>query len=357
MKEPHMTDSSGSLPIYTGVHRTGSTVLEIYTYGPQHSDFVRLEGEAGLAALREKLCCGDLVWGNIIGLDSPETIRAVCEDLGLPSLLTEDVLHVGQRSKMEKTDDLLFATVTMVSHDKAAWQGRGDIDIEHEHLSLVLNKSAVITFQERPGDVFMTVRSRLERVTGKIRGSGSDYLLYSLFDALVDEQLEIVQLVNAEVDACERQLIEESTISLARLYRVRKELLLMRSSSFPLRDMVMSLLSPDFALISDAVRVNLRDVFDHAAHVTDLVTLNREMVNNLYEMHMLDTSNNLNRVMTTLTVFSAVFIPLNFLAGFFGMNFHFFPGLASPYGIPAVIGVCVALSMGMLYFFKSRGWF
>ncbi len=342
---------------YTGVHRGGVTVFEVYTYRESHSEFLRAEGQSGLELLREKMCCGDLVWANIVGLDSSEIISAACQELGLPPLLMEDVVHVGQRSKLDQSEDMLFATATMVSYDRQVWQKHERMNIEHEHLSLLLTRNAVITFQEKPGDVFSGVRHRLEQENGRMRTSGSDYLLYSLLDALVDQQLEIVQMVAEEVDNAEREFIEEAKVSLPRLYRIRKELLLMRSSSFPLRDMVLSMLSPDFELISEAVKVNLRDVYDHVAHVADLVNLNREMVNNLYEMHMLDASNNMNRVMTTLTVFSAIFIPLNFLAGFFGMNFHFFPGLSSPLGIPLVIGICTAIAAGMVYFFRSRGWF
>ena len=351
------TNHAASSLEYTGVYHNGSTIFEIYTYGASRSELLRAEDEEGLDLLRKKLSCGDLVWANIIGLDSPHIIAEACAEIGLEHMFIEDVVHVGQRSKMEQSDDLLFATVTMVSYKRECWQKQAIMDIEHEHLSLVLTKNAVITFQEKPGDVFTGVRQRLEQGNGRIRASGSDYLLYSLLDALVDQQLEIIQMVAMEVDNGEREFVEENRISLPRLYGIRKELLLMRSASFPLRDMVLSMLSPDFNLIRDSVKGHLRDVYDHVAHVTDLVNLNRELVNNLYEMHMLDTSNNLNKVMTTLTVFSAIFIPLNFLVGFFGMNFHFFPGLNSPLGIPVVIGVCGAIAAGMVYFFRSRGWF
>ena len=342
---------------YTGIYRNNRTSFEIYSYTAAGSEFLREDGEAGLSLLREKLCCGQLVWANIIGLDSPWLISAACAEVGLPPLLMEDVVHVGQRSKLEKFEGLMFATVIMVSHDRSLWQAQGTMDIEHEHISIVLTRSAVITFQERPGDVFAGVRHRLEQENGSMRSSGSDYLFYSLLDALVDQQLEIIHMVGAEVDGCEKEFVEDGKISLSRLYHIRKELLLMRSSSFPLRDIVMSLLSPDADLIGGEVKTSLRDVYDHVAQVADLVNLNRELVNNLYEMHMLDTNNNMNRVMTTLTVFSAIFIPLNFLAGFFGMNFHVFPGLSSPLGIPVVIAVCAALAAGMVYLFRSRGWF
>lgn len=356
MLSGNVNDAAKSLQ-YTGIHHMGVTTFEVYTYRASRGEILRAEGEAGLRLLRDKLCCGDLVWANIIGLDSPHVISAVCEEVGLPHLLMEDIVHVGQRSKLEESDDLLFATVTMVSYDRRAWQSKGAVDIEHEHLSLILTKNAVLTFQEKPGDVFAGVRHRLEQENGRMRSSGSDYLLYSLLDALVDQQLEITRMVALEVDRCEQEFIEEGRVSLPHLYGIRKELLLMRSASFPLRDIVLSMLSPDFDLISDAVKVNLRDVYDHVAHVADLVNLNREMINNLYEMHMLDTNNNMNRVMTTLTVFSAIFIPLNFLAGFFGMNFHYFPGLSSPVGIPLVVASCAVLAGGMVYFFRSRGWF
>ncbi|HSL93767.1 MAG TPA: magnesium/cobalt transporter CorA [Bacillota bacterium] len=342
---------------YTGAHRKGVTVFEIYTYGTSGSEFLSAEGEKGLQLLRDKLCCGNLVWANIIGLDTPHIVSDACAEIGLPPLFIEDVVHVGQRSKLETSDDMLFATVTMVRYNRQSWQSQAVIAIEHEHLSLVLTKTAVVTFQEKPGDVFDGVRQRLEHESDRMRASGSDYLFYSLLDALVDQQLEIIQMVAVEVDNCEREFIEENKVALTRLYGIRKELLLMRSASFPLRDMMLSLLTPEVKLISSAVTHHLRDVHDHVAHVADLVVLNREMVNNLYEMHMLDTNNNLNRVMTTLTVFSAIFIPLNFLASFFGMNFRYFPGLNSPQAIPVVIGVCAAIAAGMVYFFRSRDWF
>ncbi|MDH8677765.1 magnesium/cobalt transporter CorA [Fusibacter bizertensis] len=343
--------------IYTGDYPNNMTQIQVFAYDSEHmayDEFTDIDFESELAELLDS---DKNIWINVIGLNQVETIISLGELLGLSPLAIEDIVHVAQRSKIEINAPYLFTILKMVYRSKDRL-GNFAGEIVHEHLSIVLTDRAVITFQEKDDDVFDFIRQRLKQGNGRLKSSGADYLYYAIIDALVDHQLEILTGMGDLIDAYDQNILEDEKLELDQLFKLRKQILLMRASVMPFKDILIELNGQQTnEWISSEVKVFLKDVSDHVNHVNDLVALYREMVNNIYEMNMMNTSNQLNQVMSILTIFSAIFIPLNFMTGFFGMNFKYFPGLESTLGIPVFLATAFLIFVGMILFFKKKKWF
>jgi magnesium transporter len=345
--------------IYTGDFNNEKTIIEVFQYNKDFIKFESYDDENFESEIKMVMDTSNIIWINIIGLNMIETIIKIGEIFGLSSLVLEDIVHVSQRSKVEFTDNYLLSLFKMIyrANYKVDKLDKDTDEVLHEHLSILLLKNIVITFQENEGDVFDDVRLRLKENVGKIRTHGADYLYYVLLDALVDNQLEILASIGDEVDEHEQMTIEVTKAFMNRLFKLRKQLLLIRASVIPFKDIMVELQSKECEWISSEVKVYLSDVSDHVNHVNDLVGLYREMVNNIYEINMLSTSNKLNHIMAVLTVFTALFIPLNFLTGFFGMNFTHFPGMKEPNAIPIFLFVSILIVISMIVYFKKKNWF
>ncbi|PKM68937.1 MAG: magnesium and cobalt transport protein CorA [Firmicutes bacterium HGW-Firmicutes-19] len=345
--------------IYTGDFNNDKTIIEVFSYNKESIKFKTYGDTDFKSDIMVMKDSSNIVWINVIGLNVVETIIKIGEIFGLSPLVLEDIVQVSQRSKVELTDNYLFSIFKMIyCTDPRVGQPDKDIgEVLHEHLSILLLKNIVITFQENVGDVFDDVRRRLKDNVGKIRTQGADYLYYVLLDALVDNQLEILVTIGDEVDAHEQLTVETTKVSMDRLFKLRKQLLLIRAAVIPFKDIMVELQSEESEWISSEVKVYLSDVSDHINHVNDLVVLYREMVNNIYEINMLTTGNKLNHIMTVLTIFTALFIPLNFMTGFYGMNFTHFPGMKDPNAIPIFLSISFIIVISMIVFFKKKNWF
>lgn len=345
--------------VYTGDFNNDNTIIEVFSYNQEAIKF-ETYGDADFESeIMMLMDTQNTIWINIIGLNVVDTIIKIGEIFGLSPLVLEDIVHVSQRSKIEFTDSYLFSLFKMIyrADPKVDQPDKDTAEVLHEHLSIILLENIVITLQENKGDVFDDVRRRLNEKIGKIRNQGADYLYYVLLDALVDNQLEILASIGDEIDEHEQSTVEASKGSMDRLFKLRKQLLLIRASVIPFKDIMVELQSEKSEWISSEVKVYLSDVSDHVNHVNDLVGLYREMVNNIYEINMLNTGNRLNHIMAVLTVFTALFIPLNFMTGFFGMNFTHFPGMKEPNAIPVFLIASLVIVVSMTVFFKLKKWF
>lgn len=343
--------------IYTGDFLNAITRIQVYAYDQDHLDYDEFTDTDFESELPDLLESDRNIWINVIGLNQVDTIISLGEIIGLTPLSVEDIVHVAQRSKIEINAPYLFTILKMVYRSKDRL-GKFSGDIVHEHLSIVLTNKVVITFQEKEDDVFDYIRHRLKEGQGRIKSSGVDYLYYAMLDALVDHQLEILTGMGELIDSYDQNILEDEKLELDKLFKLRKQILLMRASVMPYKDILVELTGEQInEWISTEVKVFLKDVSDHINHVNDLVVLYIEMVNNIYEMNMMNTSNQLNQVMSILTIFSAIFIPLNFMTGFFGMNFMHFPGLESTLGIPVFLITAFLIFIGMILFFKKKKWF
>ncbi|MBN1862203.1 MAG: magnesium/cobalt transporter CorA, partial [Dehalococcoidales bacterium] len=268
-----------------------------------------------------------VTWINIDGLHDVPVIEKLGRHFNLHPLLMEDILNTEQRPKMEDFGDYIFLVAKMLYYDDQA--GR----VEAEQISLILGASWVISFQERPGDVFDTVRERIQKGKGRIRKAGADYLAYSLLDAIVDNYFIIMEKFGDRIEDTETELaVSPTPQTLQAIRAIKKEMVFLRKSVWPLRELVSSLERGESPLIHESTGVYLRDVYDHTIQVIDTVESFRDMISGMLDIYLSSISNRMNEVMKVLTIFAAIFIPLTFVVGIYGMNFEYIPELKWHWG-------------------------
>ena len=293
-----------------------------------------------------------VTWINIDGIHQVEIIEKLGSHFGLHPLLLEDILNTEQRPKMEDFGDYIFVVLKMLYYD-----GKGD-EIEAEQVSLVLGSNFVISFQEREGDVFDPIRERIRKGKGHIRKAGADYLAYALLDAIVDSCFLILETLGERIEDTEQQLATNPTPETLHLIRkLKKEMIILRKSVWPLREVVSGLERCESVLIQESTGAYLRDVYDHTIQVMDTVESIRDMVSGMLDIYLSSISNRMNEVMKVLTIFAAIFIPLTFVAGIYGMNFQYMPELGWHWGYPMILIVMASIAAGLLGYFRRKKWF
>lgn len=293
-------------------------------------------------------------WIDVDGIHEPNVVAALGQQYHLHPLLLEDVMNTEQKPKIELYDEtVVFVTLKMLHHSRQRQE------IETEHISLVLGKNYLISFQEeRTTDIFEPVIERIKASSGKTRRNGADYLLYALMDVIIDHYLLITERIGEKMDELEEYIVQERATqqTMTTLYTLKRELAFIRRTVLPLRDILGTLIRGESDLIRHSTQPFLRDLADHANQVIETLDAYRELIAGLMEMYYSIVSNRMNSVMKTLTIFSAIFMPLTFIVGVYGMNFEHMPELQTRYGYYVVWGVMVATFVGMLIYFRRRGW-
>ena len=298
-------------------------------------------------------------WIDVDGIHEPNVVAALGQQFQLHPLLLEDVINTEQKPKIDLYDDarsggaVVFVTLKMLHHSRQ----RQEIDVEH--ISLVLGPNYLLSFQEeRTKDIFEPVIERIKASSGKTRRNGADYLLYALMDLIIDNYLLITERISERMDELEEHIVQEraSQQTLASLYKLKRELGFVRRTVLPLRDVLGTLLRGESDLIKPATIPFLRDLADHINQVLDTLDAHRELIAGLMDVYYSIVSNRMNSVMKTLTIVSAIFIPLTFIAGIYGMNFDNMPELRHPYGYAGVLLVMALIAIGEVIYFKRRGW-
>ncbi|MCX6650975.1 MAG: magnesium/cobalt transporter CorA [Methanomassiliicoccales archaeon] len=292
-----------------------------------------------------------VTWLNFSGMANVDMVRQLGEAFGLHPLVMEDILHMGQRPKLEMYDKYVYLVVKMI------YRRENDKEVTYEQLSLVLGKNYVLSFQEREGDVFCGLRERVRNNKGRIRKLGADYLVYSMLDLVVDNYFPALEKVGDLVEDIEERLSDNPEPDiLGDIYRLKREVLFLRKSIWPIREVVAALMRQDTELVSPGTNTYLRDVYDHTIQVMDVVETYTDMLAELLDVYMSSVSNRMNEIMKTLTIIATIFIPLTFIVGVFGMNFAFMPELTNELAYPAVLIGMTGVSLLMLYYFRRKGW-
>jgi magnesium transporter len=293
-----------------------------------------------------------VTWINIDGIDQVDVIEKVGKRFNIDQLVLEDIVNTTQRPKIEDYSDYIFVTVKMIRPVE------GKIDISVEHISLILSKNCVITFQETEGDVFDVIRDRLKIETSRIRGTGADYLAYALIDTIVDNYFIVLEVVSDKSEELEKETLDNiEPETLREIYKLKREVILLRKITWPLRDIVSYLERDETSLIDHSTHKFLRDLHDHVIQVSDSVETVREMLTGLQESHISVASHRMNEVMKVLTIIATIFIPLTFIAGIYGMNFEVMPPTKWPWGYPLILGLMAAIGIFMVMVFKKNKWF
>jgi magnesium transporter len=294
------------------------------------------------------------VWIDVTGLGSEAKLSSLAALLDLHPLAMEDVVNVHQRAKVDDFDNSVFVVARMIDGEDA---------LQTEQLSFFLTNQVLLSFQERPGDCWAPLRQRIRTHRGKICDSGVDYLLYALLDAVVDSYFPVMESIAEQVDEVEAEIIENlSPAQMRHIHHLRGQLLSLRRSIRPHREMINELVRDSNPHISPETRVHLRDCYDHVVQVVDAVDTYRELTSDMRDFYLSSVSNSMNEVMKVLTIISTIFIPLSFIAGVYGMNFSDdaspwnMPELKWYFGYPFSLALMATVAVGLLFYFRARRW-
>jgi magnesium transporter len=297
-------------------------------------------------------------WVDVQGLGNRDILERLGKVFDLHPLVLEDVVNMGERPKIEDYEDQLLIIARMVVAKEKSHS------FHSEQVSLVLGKHYLLTVQEEPEyDCFDGVRTRIAKGKGIVRKQGADYLAYCLLDSIIDGFFPVLEIYGERIEELEEEVIVKPTPqTLQEIYQIRRELLQLRRAIWPQRDAINSLIRDSSEIISDEVRVYLRDCYDHAVQVMDMVETYRELASGLMDVYLSAVGNKMNEIMKFLTVVSSIFIPLTFVAGIYGMNFNAekspynMPELNWYWGYPLCLVAMAVIAFGLIGFFKKKGW-
>ena len=333
---------------YVGSKETVETKLDIIDYNSTSYERFTSDSIEDAFKYEEE---NNVTWFNIDGLNNTEAITKLGKYYELHPLIIEDIVNTNQRPKIDEYQDYFFIVAKMLYRNKGG-------TLEHEHLSIVLGKNYVLTFQEAGGDVFDGVRQRLAGAKGRIRSRGADYLAFALLDAIVDNYFIVLEDISEKIEDIEERLlsVEPNDDITFEIQELKKTMLRIRRAVFPLREVVSRLEKVDGGLIDDQTVHYIRDLYDHILQVSENIEVYREMSWGLMDMYMTTISHKMNEVMKVLTIMASIFIPLTFLAGIYGMNFKYMPELNWEYGYPTLLVIMLLLFAGMIFYFKRKHW-
>ena len=302
-----------------------------------------------VAELNEDVPEDRVYWFRLEGIADSETLRRLGEAFEIHPLALEDVVNTHQRCKVEDYGDHLFVVIRLPVREANG-------DMTTEQVSLFIGEGFVVSIHEGC-NALEVVRERIMTARGRIREYGADYLAYAILDLVIDNYFPIIEKIGDRLNAIDEQLEFgfEPGQRLA-IRDVRSDLLLLRRTVWPQREAIAVLMRDECRLITDVTRTYLRDCYDHTIQLMDVIETYRELCADLRDFHLADISLRSNEVMKTLTVIATLFMPLSFVAGFYGMNFQHMPELHMPYAYPMTIGLMLTIAGSFLYFFRRKGW-
>jgi magnesium transporter len=292
-----------------------------------------------------------VTWIEVCGIHEVESLKNLGECFKIHPLVLEDILDPEQRPKIEDYEDYLYIVLKTIDHIP------GTEKIEAEPVSLILGPGYVISCHESNGDLFAAVRERLKRGKGRIRKMGADYLAYALIDFIVDDYFVTLEEFGDKVEYLEDEVvIRPSPQTLREVHHFKNDMIMLRKTLWPLREVIARLERRESPLISEGLSIYLKDVYDHTIIAIETVETFRDILSGMLDIYLSSMSNRLNEIMKVLTIIATIFMPLTFITSLYGMNFKFMPELAWRYGYVEVLGLMVVIALSMLWYFKKRHW-
>jgi magnesium transporter len=302
----------------------------------------------------QQLSTEDIItWINIDGLSDTDVIQFIGEYFTIHPLVLEDILSTHQRPKLEEYEDYLYLVVKAVGIDT----NEALLTPIYEQISILLLQNVIITFKEKSDDIFKPIHNRLKNPKARMRQFGADYLAYVVIDTVVDEYFVVEDHLDDVIDPLEDKLLHDPSEDILRIIQhLRRQLIYMKRSISPVRELLVEILHVDSALVKQKTIVYFADVLDHVQRVSDSLESYRERIASIQEIYLTNISNKMNETMKILTIFSTIFIPLTFIAGIYGMNFEHMPELKWEWAYPLVWLSFILTGTGLLFFFKKKKW-
>ena len=334
--------------IFNGVQRIKIPTIQMIDYNQNDLTDIEVKNINDVFHYKDT---STATWINVNGLHDTELIRKIGKGFNLHSLVLEDIVNTGQRPHMEEYDGCLFFVLKMMKYDKETGK------VLSEQLSLVLGESFLLTFQEQEGDVFDPVRERIRKQKGRIRKVGIDYLAYTLLDTIVDNYLFIIERMGEQIEELETKILDNPNQEI--LYKIndyKREMNYLSKTIRAANEFIIRLGRLDSDLINEANRPFLKDLADLSSQAVEVIDTYRVMLSDYLNIYNSQINNRLNEIMKVLTIFSAIFIPITFIAGIYGTNFVFIPELRFKFGYFIMLGVMAIIVFFMLRFFRRKKW-
>ena len=340
---------AGSL-LHIGEQKTAKCIITVFGYDEEREFHMPVKSVAECEEWKDEQ---RVLWINIDGLHDVTVIEGAGKLFGIHPLTLEDILHTDQRSKLEDFESYLFLVLRTLELEEIT------NDVIDEQLSMVIGKNYVLTFQEKPGDMFDAVRERIKSPGTGIRKRGADYLAYVLIDAIVDSYFTVLEELEGRIEVLDQELFTTSgRETFEAIYTLKKELILLRKSVRPMREIINSISRDHYKVIDDeATWPFFRDVYDNVILINETIETYRDIVLGMYDTWLAIVNNRMNEIMKVLTTIATIFMPLSFLAGLYGMNFRYIPGLQWEWGFFALLGFMGLTVIGMMVYFRTRRWF
>jgi magnesium transporter len=337
----------GSL-VHVGMVHEGESRISIVDYSRQNFMECPAKSIDEILSYRET---ETVTWVHIEGLHHTGLIESLGRNFDIHPLVLEDILNTHQRPKFEEFEDYLFIVLKGLSLET------GGFAVQYEQISILVMKKFVFTFMEKQDELFNPVRRRLADGKGRFRSLGADYLAYVILDTIVDHYFTVQDSLDEVVESVEDKLLSGPTArTLGDIQRLKRELIFIRKSVSPLRELLTAMGRSASPLIQEQTQVYLRDIYDHAIRVTEAVDSHRDLITGMLDIYLSSISNKLNEVMKVLTVFASIFIPLTFIAGIYGMNFEYMPELKWKWAYPTLWCLFVIIPVVLLIYFKKKKW-
>ena len=335
--------------IHIGEKKVEKTKITLIDYDEMHFQ------EREIEAVDESLQLKDqptVTWVNIDGIHQVEILEKLGRYFGLHPLVVEDILNMGERPKIEDFGDYILIIL------KIPYQyNKISNEIETEQISLILGQNFVISFQEKERGVFNPIREQIRNGKGHIRKSGADYLAYALVDSIVDTYFIVLEQLGESMESLEEKLVTNPVPeTLQTIHNLKREMILLRKSVWPFREIVSRLEKEESPLIQETTKIFLGDVYDHTIEVIETVETFRDMLASMLDIYLTSVSNKMNEVMKVLTIIATIFIPLTFITGVYGMNFRYMSELGWRWGYPMVWLVMIGIGVLMLIYFRKKKW-
>ncbi len=324
--------------IYTGEHPDVPTKITHYIYDASTLDIVdRYEGDPNRKH-----------YIQVVGLSQTDVIEAIRNTYPVDPLVIEDVLNVDQRTKIEMKGQYVFC----VFNHEYLKEG----EVMDEYMSMVMFENTLISFHETEPHYLEPLKI-LFKEHRDLRERTVDYLFYQILDMITDNHLDIYDILDEQINHFEESIIENHNIAQDEFYLIRKTMLKLKSHVTPTFEQLEKAMNRKNDLFKPDNQPYFDDLMDHLQRLDNRITQSREQMRNLLDLDMNNQSTKMNKIMATLTLFSATFIPLSFLTGFFGMNFVHFGILEYEYAVMLFSIICVVILIAMIFFFKQKKWF
>lgn len=347
----YISQKAGMKPgalIHVGNVFEAETIISLVDFSKDELEEKVISSVDELLSYKEK---DTVTWVNVQGLKDVQIIASIGEMFGIHNLVLEDILNTHQRAKFQEEDEYLYIVLNGLSLQNEQFP------VYYEQISFLILNNFLFTFREKADNLFLPINKRLSKSKTRLRSQGSDYLAYAILDLIVDMNFILLDSLDVMTDLIEEELLSNPTSdTLITIQEYKRELIGMRRSLSPLRELLTGILRSDVGLIHEQTHRYFRDVYEHVIHISEEVESNKDILTGLLDIYISSVSNKMNEIMKVLTVFATIFIPLTFIAGVYGMNFEYMPELKWRWGYPALWAGFVIFTIAALLYFRRKKW-